>query len=126
MALSVLIVDDSTAIRGLLSKILSTSGLEIEQIVQAADGEEALAQLEKNSVNLILSDINMPKMSGEEFVREVQKDQRFKDIPVLIITTDNSVARVHRLRELGARGYISKPFTPALIKEKVMSVTEGL
>lgn len=123
MELSVLIVDDSAAIRGLLSKILTTSGLPIAEIVQASNGEEGLTQLESGKINLILSDINMPKMNGEDFVRHVRADARFKEIPVLIITTDGSVARVHRLRELGASGYIAKPFTPELVKSKVIAVT---
>ena len=123
MELSVLIVDDSAAIRGLLSKILTTSGLPVARIEQAGDGEEGLNQLAKGSFNLILSDINMPKMNGEEFVRHLRADARFREIPVLIITTDGSVARVHRLRELGANGYIAKPFTPDIVKNKVIAVT---
>ena len=122
MSLRVLVVDDSPAMRGLLKKILSQSGLPIEKILDAADGLEGLVRLRDNPINLILSDINMPNMDGEEFVRHVKADKAFRDIPVLMITTDNSTARVLRLRQLGAQGYICKPFTPEMIKEKVLGL----
>ena len=122
MSLRVLVVDDSPAMRGLLKKILGQSGLPIEKILDAADGVEGLVRLRDNPINLILSDINMPNMDGEEFVRHVKADKAFRDIPVLMITTDNSTARVLRLRQLGAQGYICKPFTPEMIKEKVLGL----
>ncbi len=122
MSLRVLVVDDSPAMRGLMKKILTQSGLPIEKILDAADGVEGLVRLKDNPVNLILSDINMPNMDGEEFVRHVKADKAFRDIPVLMITTDNSTARVLRLRQLGAQGYICKPFTPEMIKEKVLAL----
>jgi two-component system chemotaxis response regulator CheY len=122
MSLRVLVVDDSPAMRGLLKKILSQSGLPIENILDAADGVEGLTRLRDNPINLILSDINMPNMDGEEFVRQVKADKAFREIPVLMITTDNSTARVLRLRQLGAQGYICKPFTPETVKERVLAV----
>ena len=122
MSLRVLVVDDSPAMRALIKKILSSSGLPIELIVDASDGVEGLCQLRENPVNLILSDINMPNMDGEEFIRQVRSDKNYREVPVLMITTDNSTARVLRLRQLGAQGYICKPFTPEMIKEKVLSV----
>jgi two-component system chemotaxis response regulator CheY len=122
MSLRVLVVDDSPAMRGLLKKILTTSGLPIETILDASDGVEGLIRLRDNPINLILSDVNMPNMDGEEFVRQVKADKALRDIPVLMITTDNSTARVLRLRQLGAQGYICKPFTPEMVKEKVLGL----
>ena len=122
MSLRVLVVDDSPAMRMLLKKILSQSGLPIENILDAADGVEGLIKLRDNPINLILSDINMPNMDGEEFVRHVKADKALREIPVLMITTDNSTARVLRLRQLGAQGYICKPFTPEMVKEKVLAL----
>jgi two-component system chemotaxis response regulator CheY len=122
MSLRVLVVDDSPAMRGLLKKILTQSGLPVETVLDAADGVEGMIRLRENPINLILSDINMPNMDGEEFIRQVKADKAFRDIPVLMITTDNSTARVLRLRQLGAQGYICKPFTPAMVKEKVLSL----
>lgn len=122
MSLRVLVVDDSPAMRMLLKKILSQSGLPIENILEASDGVEGLIKLRDHSINLILSDINMPNMDGEEFVRQVKADKALREIPVLMITTDNSTARVLRLRQLGAQGYICKPFTPEMVKEKVLAL----
>jgi len=122
MSLRVLVVDDSPAMRSLLKKILGQSGLPIETILDAADGVEGLIRLRDNPVNLILSDINMPNMDGEEFVRQVKADKAYREIPVLMITTDNSTARVLRLRQIGAQGYICKPFTPEMVKEKVLAL----
>ena len=122
MSLRVLVVDDSPAMRNLLKRILSQSGLPVETMLDAADGVEGLLRLRDNPINLILSDINMPNMDGEEFIRQVKTDKNFRDIPVLMITTDNSTARVLRLRQLGAQGYICKPFTPDMVKEKVLAL----
>ena len=122
MSLRVLVVDDSPAMRNLLKRILSQSGLPVESMLDAADGVEGLLRLRDNPINLILSDINMPNMDGEEFIRQVKTDKNFRDIPVLMITTDNSTARVLRLRQLGAQGYICKPFTPDMVKEKVLAL----
>ena len=122
MSLRVLVVDDSPAMRSLLKKILGQSGLPIETILDASDGVEGLVRLREHPINLILSDINMPNMDGEEFIRQVKADKAFRDIPVLMITTDNSTARVLRLRQLGAQGYICKPFTPEMVKEKVLGL----
>lgn len=122
MSLRVLVVDDSPAMRMLLKKILNQSGLPIENILDASDGVEGLIRLRDNPINLILSDINMPNMDGEEFVRQVKADKAFREIPVLMITTDNSTARVLRLRQLGAQGYICKPFTPEMVKAKVLGL----
>jgi two-component system chemotaxis response regulator CheY len=122
MSLRVLVVDDSPAMRSLLKKILSQSGLPIETVLDAADGVEGLIRLRDNPINLILSDINMPNMDGEEFIRQVRADKAFRDIPVLMITTDNSTARVLRLRQLGAQGYICKPFSPEMVKQKVLAL----
>lgn len=122
MSLRVLVVDDSPAMRMLLKKILNQSGLPIENILDAADGIQGLIKLRDHPINLILSDINMPNMDGEEFVRQVKADKALREIPVLMITTDNSTARVLRLRQLGAQGYICKPFTPEMVKEKVLAL----
>ncbi|HEY3743941.1 MAG TPA: response regulator [Bryobacteraceae bacterium] len=122
MSLRVLVVDDSPAMRVLLKKILGLSGLPIENILDASDGVEGLTRLRSHPINLILTDINMPNMDGEEFVRQVKADKNLREIPVIMITTDNSTARVLRLRQLGAQGYLCKPFTPAMVKEKVLAL----
>jgi two-component system chemotaxis response regulator CheY len=121
MSLRILVVDDSPAMRAHIRRVLTSSGLPIDALIDAGDGLEALERLKDSQVNLILSDINMPNMDGEELVRNIKADRTYREIPILVITTDNSTARVLRLRQLGAQGYICKPFTPDLVKQKVLA-----
>ncbi len=120
----ILIVDDSRAMRNFLRKALSMTALQIGKVHEAANGEEALALLETISVHLIFSDINMPVMDGVLFVRELQKRDLTKKIPVLVVSTDSSSERVQQILALGARGYIPKPFSPELLEREVMRLLE--
>ena len=90
--------------------------------VHASNGEEALALLRANWIDIILTDINMPVMNGEEFLRRVKEDEMLQSIPVLVVSTDGSEHRVQRMMELGAKGYIQKPFSP----EELRKSMEGL
>ena len=122
MSLRVLIVDDSAAMRSHLRRVLAASGLPIETIVDAADGAQGLLQLQQHEINLILSDLNMPTMDGEEFVKRVKADENLRNVPVIMVTTDNSTDRVMKMRQMGCDGYITKPFTPDIVKQKVLAV----
>ena len=122
MALSVLIVDDSSAIRKILHRVLSQAELDISPIHEASDGKEALTMLRTQSVGLVLSDINMPNMDGLEMLRELRADAALKSIPVLMITTEGSQDKVMQAVSLGANGYIRKPFTSEQIKEQITVV----
>lgn len=119
MAVDVLIVDDSAAIRKILGRAL-TQAVPIGRVFEAGDGEEALNQLRANPVGLVLSDINMPNMDGLELLGRIRAE--FRDLPVVMVTTEGSQARVMQAIELGASGYVRKPFTADQIREKL----EGL
>jgi two-component system chemotaxis response regulator CheY len=123
---NVLIVDDSAAIRKILQRVLGQASVSISQLFEAGDGVEALEILKKNSVGLILSDINMPNMDGLEFLSQVRMVEAWKSIPVVMITTEGSHARVMEAVRLGASGYVRKPFTPDQIKEKLAGLIEGV
>jgi len=118
-ALDVLIVDDSAAIRKILQRVLMQTEIPLGTVVEAGDGVEALAALEQHPVALVLSDINMPNMDGLEFLRRVKSDGRWKDLPVLMVTTEGSKNKVMEAVKLGAAGYVRKPFTAEQIKEKL-------
>ena len=121
--LNFLIVDDSPAMRSFIRRSLELSGLPIGQCLDAGNGKEALAVLEGNNhVDVILSDINMPQMNGEQFVRCVESDARLKCIPVLIISTDSTEHRMKQMFDLGVKGYVKKPFVPESIREEVERV----
>ncbi len=121
MALDILIVDDSAAIRKILQRVLRHAEVPIDNVYEAGDGVEALEVLKKSSVNLILSDINMPNMDGLQLLGAIKNDGPWKDVPVVMITTEGSQARVMEAVQLGAAGYVRKPFTADQIKEKIMS-----
>ncbi len=125
MSLRILIVDDSPAMRAHMKRILNGSDLPIEMLGEAGDGVQGLAQLKEKQFNLIFSDLNMPNMNGDEFVREIKADRVLREIPVIMVTTDNSTERVMKMGQLGCDGYICKPFNAETVKEKVLAVMGG-
>lgn len=122
MPYSVLIVDDSPVMRSFIRRVMDLSGFEVKQYFEAANGEEALAQLDEHPVDVILTDINMPKMNGEELLRRLTSDGRLKAVPVLVISTDATKDRILRMIALGAEGYMTKPFTPETLREELERV----
>ena len=117
MAYRVLIVDDSPAMRALVRRVICLSGVDVADCFEASNGREALDLLAKQWVDVILTDINMPEMDGEEFIQHLQSEELLRSIPTVVISTDATRHRVERLRELGACGYITKPFLPENLRE---------
>ena len=122
MSLNVLIVDDSSAIRKILQRVLRQVEAPIGDIFEAADGVEALAVLETQKVAFVLSDINMPNMDGLQLLSEIKSRAEFKALPVVMITTEGAQNKVLEAVSLGAAGYVRKPFTPEQIKEKLVGI----
>jgi two-component system, chemotaxis family, chemotaxis protein CheY len=112
VAYRILIVDDSPAMRAFVTRVLVLSGLEASACLQAEGGREALELLGSEWVDAILTDVNMPDMDGEAFLHELAAREELRAIPVIAISTDGTPGRIARLRALGARGYVAKPFTP--------------
>ena len=117
--LDVLIVDDSAAIRKILQRVLRQADLPVGAVFEAGDGKEALEALKAQPVGLVLSDINMPNMDGIEFLRNLKTNESWKALPVVMVSTEGSQAKVLEAVELGAAGYVRKPFTAEQIKEKL-------
>lgn len=117
--LKVLIVDDSSVMRKIVERALRQAGLDLDA-VEAGNGAEALTEVQKGGFDLILSDINMPVMDGLEFLRTLQPLESVKGVPVVLITTEGSEARVVEALAAGAKGYLRKPFTPEQVKERVL------
>lgn len=122
MALDIMIVDDSAAIRKILQRVLVQAGIPLGTVHEASDGSEALELLKAHKVGLILSDINMPNMDGIELLTRLKADASFKAVPIVMVTTEGSQARVLQALELGAAGYVRKPFTAEQIKAKLVGV----
>ncbi len=120
--LDILIVDDSAAIRKILQRVLRQTDLPIGTVYEAGDGQEALAMLKDQTVGLILSDINMPNMNGLELLSAVKANEAWKHLPVLMVSTEGSQAKVLEAVQLGAAGYVRKPFNADQIKEKLTAL----
>ncbi len=122
MPLDVLIVDDSAAIRKILQRVLRQTDVPLGEIFEAGDGVEALAMLKLHKVGLVLSDINMPNMDGLQLLAEVKAKDEWKSVPMVMITTEGSHNKVLEAVNLGAAGYVRKPFTAEQIKEKLIGI----
>ncbi|NCO51895.1 MAG: response regulator [Deltaproteobacteria bacterium] len=117
MGKTVLIVDDSNTMRKIVSRALRQAGIDFSEILEASDGQEALDVLAKNKVDIVLSDINMPNMTGLEFLKAKAENAAIKDIPVVMISTETGADIIDQAKALGAKGAVKKPFTPDLINE---------
>lgn len=120
-ALKVLIVDDSLVMRKLIVKSLKEVGFEVDPI-EASDGKDALRKLDPKTVNLIISDWNMPQMDGLSFVKKVRENKDTKRIPIIMLTTEGSMAKFEEALNSGVDDYITKPFTPDKLKKKLEKV----
>jgi two-component system chemotaxis response regulator CheY len=125
MAYRVLIVDDSPAMRSFVRRVILLSGFELSMSFEASNGQEALDLLGQEWVDAILTDINMPGVDGEEFLRRLSGNEVLRSIPVIVISTDATRNRIERLLSLGARGYITKPFLPESLRA-VLETTLGV
>jgi len=120
--LDVLIVDDSAAIRKILQRVLRQTEIPIGTVYEAGDGVEALETMRRQTIGLVLSDINMPNMDGLEFLTKMRAEAIWNAIPVLMVSTEGTQAKVLEAVERGASGYVRKPFTAEQIKEKLVGL----
>lgn len=125
MALNVLVVDDSAVIRKVVIRALSQTGLNLAEVHQAGDGNEALIVLRSQKIDLVLSDINMPNMDGIALLETMQKEAVLASIPVIMITTEGSQSKVMDAAKLGAKGLVRKPFVPEQIKQKMLECLDA-
>jgi two-component system, chemotaxis family, chemotaxis protein CheY len=122
MALNILVVDDSSVMRSIVIRTLRMSGLELNDILQAGNGQEALDVLGKNWVDLVLLDINMPVMNGMELIDSVRKIPELSDLPMIVVSTESSSTRIETLKQRGV-GFVHKPFTPEMLRNSVIELT---
>jgi len=128
MSYNVLIVDDSRSMRKVISKVLQMLKFELGECLEASNGQEALDILEGKWIDLILADVNMPVMDGVAFIRSLREKNICGDIPVVFVTTEANENRLNQLMDLGASGYIRKPFRPeemGVFLSRIMGETDG-
>jgi two-component system chemotaxis response regulator CheY len=122
MALNVLVVDDSAVMRAMIIKTLRLCGLPLNDIHQASNGQEALQMLEQHWIDLVLLDLNMPVMNGEEVLNRVRQNPETADLSVIVVSTVGSDTRIAALRQQRAE-FVHKPFTPELLRETIINMT---
>jgi two-component system chemotaxis response regulator CheY len=124
--LKILIVDDSAVMRKIIERALRQAGLDLGEVLEAGKGAEALLEVQKGSLDIILSDIQTPVMDGLEFLKTLPTIAAAKGVPGIMITTEGSEARVVEALSAGAKGYLRKPFTPEQVKERVGPLLAGI
>jgi two-component system chemotaxis response regulator CheY len=117
--IDILIVDDSAAIRKILQRVLRDAQIPVGKFFEAGDGYEALEIMKTNKIGLILTDINMPNMNGLELLGHLKANAAWKDLPVVMVSTEAGKGKVLEAVELGAAAYVRKPFNADQIKEKL-------
>ncbi|MCA8938765.1 MAG: response regulator [Planctomycetes bacterium] len=122
MAINVLIVDDSETVRAVLAKALRIGGIDVGEVHEAEHGAAALEILKDAWIDLVLADINMPVMDGEQMVLKMAEDGLLNTIPTIIVSTDGSRERAERLSAKGVRAFVRKPFTPESLRQAVHNV----
>jgi len=119
--LKLLVVDDSSTMRRIIKNTLARLGY--KDVLEGADGVEGWNSLDSNpDVEMLITDWNMPEMNGLELVKKVRADDRFKDLPIIMVTTEGGKAEVITALKAGVNNYIVKPFTPQVLKEKLGAV----
>lgn len=119
----VLLVDDIKSMRSMIRGLLFKVGL--HKVSDAADGFEALSVLKQEKIDLIVSDWNMPKMDGLELLKAVRADDKYKDIPFLMITAENRKENVVDAIQAGTSEFIAKPFTDGTLREKIDKILKS-
>ncbi|HYB20869.1 MAG TPA: response regulator [Thermodesulfobacteriota bacterium] len=124
MAYNVLIVDDSQTMRKVILKAVALSGFDLGECWEAGDGREAIEILANHWVDLILTDLHMPGMNGLEMLKEIQKDEIHRQVPIVLITTEGSEKRIQEALSLGVKGYLQKPFHPEAVRDILTRIME--
>lgn len=119
MASSIMTVDDSSSMRQMVSFVLRGAGY---NVLEAVDGQDALAKLTGTSVNMVITDLNMPLMDGIELIRRLRALPSYKFTPIVLLTTESQPEKKQQGKAAGATGWIVKPFTPEQLLAVVKKV----
>ena len=120
MAKRILTIDDSKTMRDMLMLTLAEAGFDV---LQAVDGQDGLDVLVNERVDVVITDINMPRMDGYEVIRQLRKNPAFKSTPILVLTTESETEKKNLARQAGATGWMVKPFDPDRLVETVRKVS---
>lgn len=119
MTKTILIADDSESIRVLVSATLEGAGYDV---IVTSDGEQAVSELDGKTIDLVITDLNMPKIDGIGVVIGVRAEEQYKYIPILLLTTESQAAKKKEAKQAGATGWIVKPFMESMLLDVVKKV----
>lgn len=122
MSYTILVVDDSTIVRTMVKKSIAMAGLPVATVFEAGNGKEALEVLAKNWIDIVFADLNMPEMNGTELVEKMSQDSMLVSTPVVIVSSEQSQAKIEELKAKGIRAYIKKPFRPEGFRDVVQEL----
>ena len=118
----VMVVDDSSVMRQIIKNNLKQLGFDLENLLDAGDGEEALTKIGVGVVDLIISDWNMPRMTGIDFLKTIRADEALKEIPFLMVTSEADKEKIMEAVQAGVNQYIVKPFNANQLEEKIREI----
>lgn len=124
--LKILVVDDFSTMRRIIRNLLGELGFPAANIQEAEDGNGALTALRAGGIDLVVTDWNMPGMSGIDLLRAIRADTELKSLPVLMVTAENTREQIIAAAQAGVNGYIVKPFTAATLRDKIERIFERL
>ncbi|MEQ8230256.1 MAG: response regulator [Gammaproteobacteria bacterium] len=116
MSKTIMIIDDSASLRQVVAIALKDAGYEV---IEAADGQQALERISGRKVHLVICDVNMPVMDGITFVREVKQRPEHRFLPIIMLTTESAEAKKQAGQAAGAKAWVVKPFKPAQMLDAV-------
>ena len=117
-------VDDSPTMRRIVVNALKTFGF--EDVVQAEDGQDGMNKLKEEKVDFVITDWNMPNMTGLELIKAIRSDEDLKHLPILMVTTRGLKQDIIEALKAKANNYVVKPFTPQVLKEKITAVLKAI
>jgi two-component system chemotaxis response regulator CheY len=121
MGLNILIVDDSSTMRSMVRKTLRMSGIPINGLYDAENGKEGLEVLEREHIDMVMLDINMPVMGGLEMVDRMRNNPDLENVPIVVVSTESSSTRIEEIQEKGLV-FIHKPFRPEKVREIISNL----
>jgi two-component system, chemotaxis family, chemotaxis protein CheY len=116
----ILFVDDSPTMRRIIANSLKKIGF--KEFFEAENGQDALDKIDEQPIDIVLTDWNMPEMNGEELVKNLRNHNKYKDMPILMITTRGMQDDVINAVKIGVNGYVVKPFTSDVLKKKLIDI----
>jgi two-component system, chemotaxis family, chemotaxis protein CheY len=122
MSYSILIVDDSLPMRSVIKKTFKMAGFGTSNFLEAGNGKEALELMKNDWIDIVITDYNMPVMNGMELIKAIKSNDLLQEIPIIVISTEGSDAKIKEFMDFGAAGYITKPFAPETIRDLIISI----